>query len=217
MNIKEARIVRQLYYWFQNCRSRHSFTIGKGNKISNAGTRVASRIQIQGSGNVVEIQRLGGIKNSLLHICGDNNKIIIREGALVSGAELWIEDDNCIIDIGKNTFVGHHSHLACTENDSQLTIGDECMVSSYVQIRTGDSYSVLDLEGNRLNKAASVHIGNHCWIGEGAKVLKGVTLEKDVVVSTGAIVTKPFGKNVIVGGIPAKIIKEDVTWDSGRL
>lgn len=136
---------------------------------------------------------------------------------MVSGAELWIEDNDCVIEIGANTFVGHHSHLACTESGSRLTIGDDCMLSSYVQVRTGDSHSILDMEGNRINQAQSVHIGNHCWIGEGAKVLKGVTLNRDVVVSTGAVVTKPFDSNVLLGGIPAKIIKENITWDSKRI
>ncbi len=73
------------------------------------------------------------------------------------------------------------------------------------------------MEGNRINHAQSVIIGDHCWIGEGAKVMKGVTLEGDDVVSTGAIVTRSFGKNVLLGGIPAKILKDNVSWDKERL
>lgn len=91
------------------------------------------------------------------------------------------------------------------------------MLSSYVQVRTGDSHSILNLNKERLNKAESVYIGDHCWLGEGCKILKGVKLDKDIVVSTGAIVTKSFKKNVLLGGIPAKIIKEEITWDSKRL
>lgn len=217
MEIKRIKIVRQLYYTYQNWLSKRSYNKGKDNSIVIDGYKVKSRIQIQGVNNQVVISEMGGVKNALLHIVGNNNKIIIHEGALVSGAELWIEDNNCMIEIGKNTFVGHHSHLACTENDSHLMIGDDCMLSSYVQVRTGDSHSILDLEGNRINQAQSVHIGNHCWIGEGAKVLKGVSLDHDVVVSTGAIVTKSFDSNVSLGGIPAKVIKENITWDKQRL
>lgn len=217
MNIKQNRLVRQWYYWYKNFESKRSYNHGKGNIFVNKGTCIASCVQMQGVGNMVIVMPLGGVKNSLLHIVGNNNKIFIHEGVLVSGAELWIEDNNCLIEIGKNTFVGHHSHLACTENGSELTIGDDCMLSAYVQVRTGDSHSILDMEGNRINRAQSVHIGDHCWIGEGAKVMKGVTLGQDVVVSTGAIVTKSFEKNVILGGIPAKVIKENITWDSKRL
>lgn len=217
MEIKRIKLVRQLYYTYQNWLSMHSYNKGKNNSIIINGYKVKSRVQIHGFSNQIVIEKMGGMKNTLMHIVGNNNRIIIHEGALVSGAELWIEDNNCAIEIGKNTFVGHHSHLACTENDSQLMIGDDCMLSSYVQVRTGDSHSLLDYDGNRINKAQSVNIGNHCWIGEGAKVLKGVRLEHDVVVSTGAIVTKSFENNVLLGGVPAKVIKEEITWDKQRL
>ena len=91
------------------------------------------------------------------------------------------------------------------------------MLSSYVQIRTGDSHSILDMEGSRINLAASVEIGDHCWLGEACKVMKGVTLGRDSVVSTGAIVTKSFGSNVLVGGMPAKVLKTNINWDEKRI
>lgn len=217
MELKKNKIIRRLYYSYQNWLNGRSYNHGSNNRIFNDGYRINSKVHFQGRDNQIVINQWGGVKNSLLHISGNNNKIIIGEGALVSGAELWIEDNDCVIEIGARTFVGHHSHLACTENGSQLIIGDDCMLSSYVQVRTGDSHSILDMDGNRINQAQSVHIGNHCWIGEGAKVLKEVTLNSDVVVSTGAIVTKSFDRNVLLGGIPAKIIKENITWDSKRL
>ena len=154
--------------------------------------------------------------NSLIRVSGNNNCVILKADSYVSGAELWVENNHCELSIGERTFVGHHSHLACTEDGSKLTVGDDGMISSYVQVRTGDSHSITDMEGNRINKAQSVVIGNHCWLGEGSKVLKGVTLEGDDVVSTGAIVTKSFGKNVLIGGIPARVLKENINWDESR-
>lgn len=158
-----------------------------------------------------------GLRNSLIKVAGNNNIVVIHKGAFIYGAELWIEDNNCRIEIGDNAYIGHHSHLACTEDGSQLVVGSDGMMSSYVQVRTGDSHSILDLDGNRINPAESVKIGNHVWLGLGSKVLKGVTLGDHVVVSTGAIVTKSFGSNVLLGGIPAKVLKEKITWDSKRL
>ena len=155
--------------------------------------------------------------DSLIKVNGKNNKIILHEGAYLRGAELYVEDNNCTIEIGANTYIGHHSHFACTEDGSTLKVGSNCMISSYVQVRTGDSHSITDMQGNRINPAADINIGNHCWLGEGCKVMKGVSLGQDSVVSTGTIVTKSFGSNVLLGGVPAKIIKDSISWDSKRI
>lgn len=217
MELKKNRLIRQLYYTYLNFRNKHSYCVGKRNKITVRGTRIASRFQIQGDDNQIIILTMGCVKNAHIYIQGNRNKIIIKEGALVSGAELWVEDNDCTIEIGMNTFIGHHSHLACTENGSNLIIGNDCMLSSYVKVRTGDSHSILDMDGKRINKAQSIIIGDHCWIGEGAKILKGVSLDCNVIVSTGTIVTKSFRQKQIIGGIPAKVIKDNVSWDSKRL
>ncbi len=74
-----------------------------------------------------------------------------------------------------------------------------------------------DSVGGRINHAKSIFIGNHCWIGEGAKILKGVRLEGDIIVSSGAIVTKSFSNYLLIGGVPGKVLKTNVTWDKKRL
>lgn len=218
MSLRDITIIRKAVYVLRNWRNKRSYSSGKNNKIINqGGVKVGSRIQIAGNGNKLIMEKGSILLNSLVKISGNNNEVALKANSYVSGAELWIEDSNCLLSIGERTFVGHHSHLACTEDGSKLIVGDDGMISSYVQIRTGDSHSIVDFEGNRINPAESVEIGNHCWIGEGAKVMKGVKLEGGNVVSTGAIVTKSFGKNVLLGGIPAKVIKENVSWDKERI
>ena len=215
MNLKNIHGLRKLVYLWRNWRNKHSYNSGRGNRIINqGGIRVNSRIQFMGNGNKVVLKDNCMLLNTLIRISGNNNEVILGENSYVSGAELWVADNQCIISIGKKTFVGHHSHLACTEDGSKLIVGDDGMISSYVQIRTGDSHNIYDMEGNRINKAKSVIVGDHCWIGEGAIVLKGVTLEGNNIVSTGAIITKSFGKNTLIGGIPGKILKDNVSWES---
>lgn len=217
MNVRDINILRFCVYSWRNIENRFSYSKGRNNQIHNKGVKVNTRIQIRGKNNQVILEKGCGLRNSLIKVAGNNNIVVIHKGAFIYGAELWIEDNNCRIEIGDNAYIGHHSHLACTEDGSQLVVGSDGMMSSYVQVRTGDSHSILDLDGNRINPAESVKIGNHVWLGEGSKVLKGVTLGDHVVVSTGAIVTKSFGSNVLLGGIPAKVLKEKITWDSKRL
>lgn len=52
-----------------------------------------------------------------------------------------------------------------------------------------------------------VTIGDNCWIGGNAIINPGVTLGNNVVVASGAVVTKSFGDNVVIGGNPARILK----------
>jgi len=59
-----------------------------------------------------------------------------------------------------------------------------------------------------LESGKPVTIGNDCWIGGGTIINPGVTLGNNVVVASGSVVTKSFGDNVLIGGNPAKIIKE---------
>ena len=53
-----------------------------------------------------------------------------------------------------------------------------------------------------------VHIGKDAWIGAGATILPGVTVGDNAVVAAGAVVTKDVAPNTIVGGNPAKVIRE---------
>ena len=213
--LKNSRLLRTLVFRYRHWLENRSFIRGAGNKFDNKGIRVASRIQVKGADNLILNESGSVIYQSVIKIKGINNRVILHEGAYVSGAELYIEDNGCTIEIGPYTYIGHHSHLACTEGCT-LKIGGGCMLSSYIQIRTGDSHSITDMDGNRINYGADVTIGNHCWVGEGAKILKGVTLEHDTVVGTGAIVTKSVGPNVLLSGVPARVVKEGISWDEQR-
>lgn len=52
-----------------------------------------------------------------------------------------------------------------------------------------------------------VRIGNNVWIGGSVTICPGVTLGDNVVAAAGAVVTKSFCSNVLIGGNPAKIIR----------
>ncbi len=215
--IKNVKFLRALAIRWRNLTSGYSFRTGRNNKIVTDGIRMASPIQIKGSHNLIIIHKDAVVNECHIKVLGNNARIEIGGNAYLWGVELHVEDNGCAILIGRDTFIGHHTHIACTEDNRKITIGDNSMISSFVQIRTGDSHSILDAEGKRINYADDVILGNHCWIGEGSKILKGVSIGNNCVVSTGAIVTKSFENNILLAGIPAKAIKSNISWDKNRL
>jgi maltose O-acetyltransferase len=54
-----------------------------------------------------------------------------------------------------------------------------------------------------------VKIGSDCWVGGNVTILPGVTIGNNVIIAAGAVVTKDVPDNVIAGGVPARILKEN--------
>lgn len=185
-------------------RNEWGYVIGKNNKtIKHKSVTFKCKKQIFGNNNRIILDEGVICRRVLFHIDGNDNLIHIHEHSNLSGCELYIEDSHCKIEIGKHVALSEHDHFAVTENGSEITIGDHTGCSAYVQMRTGDSHVIYDKNGKRVNKAGSIHIGNHCWIGHGARILKRVSLGDNVTVGTGSVVISSFGSDVTLMGFPA--------------
>ncbi|MCC2644770.1 MAG: hypothetical protein K0R94_548, partial [Burkholderiales bacterium] len=64
-----------------------------------------------------------------------------------------------------------------------------------------------------VNVPSPIVIGNHCWIGNSCKIIRGAKLPNNTIVGIGAIVNKVFAEEyTILAGVPAKIIKRGRKW-----
>lgn len=110
------------------------------------------------------------------------------------------------ISIGKYCRIGPYCHL---DGEGGITIGDGTIFASRITILTSSHHynQVEFLPYNIEDKRMPVHIGKGCWIGWGASILPGVTVEDGAIIAMGAVVTKSVPKGAIVGGNPAKVIK----------
>ncbi|WP_253378799.1 maltose O-acetyltransferase [unidentified bacterial endosymbiont] len=113
-------------------------------------------------------------------------------------------------DYGYNIYLGKnfYANFDCVILDvCPVYIGDNCMLAPGVHIYTA-THPLDPIERNSgLEFGKPVHIGNNVWIGGRAVINPGVTMGDNVVVASGAVVTKDVPANVVVGGNPAKIIK----------
>lgn len=107
------------------------------------------------------------------------------------------------IHIGKNVFINCCCHF---QDQGGIYIGDKVLIGSHVVMATINHGQNPGNRGD--NIPGSIHIGNNVWIGSQAAILPGVTVHDNAIVAAGAVVTKDVPSGVIVGGVPAKIIKE---------
>lgn len=186
------------------------------NKLIVKGMMKHCKITFGGKNNTVEIQNGAILKNCTMRISGNNNHVVFGEKSLAKGADLCTEDDNNSIIIGQRTHLCGQIHLAAIEG-TKIIIGEDCLFSSGIVFRTGDSHSILDLDGNRTNPSQDIVIDRHVWLGHRVLINKGVRIGANNIVGTAALVTKSFPEtNTVIAGVPAKVVKENIDWRAER-
>lgn len=121
--------------------------------------------------------------------------LVIAPGSFVSDSIEWGE--GCLVAhpfnyITVNVKIGNFVFINCGNG-----IGHDVRISDYSTV-----YSHVDISGG-------VSIGAHCIIGSRSAINPGVVIGNNVIVGSGSVVTKDIPDNVIVAGVPAKIIRDN--------
>jgi len=148
--------------------------------------------------------------NSTTHDENQKRDDLIKSLFGSTGQNIHIEPSfRC--DYGRNIHVGEnfYANFDCVILDvAEVRFGNNCLLAPQVGIYTA-THPLLPQERNRgLELAKQITIGDNCWIGGHATINPGVKLGDNVVVASGAVVTKSFGSNMVIGGNPAKVIRE---------
>ena len=107
------------------------------------------------------------------------------------------------ISIGKNVFINHD----CTFLDlGGIIIEDDVLIGPKVAIVTENH--PIDSSNRKSLDLKAIHIKRNAWVGAAATILPGVTIGENAIVAAGAVVNKNVPDNVIVAGVPAKIVKK---------
>lgn len=191
-------------------------------------------IIVRKDGSICSKQNISGLN---IHFKGKNSVVKIYEKTNFKNCNFSLGND-CYIEIGKTKYnvsnlgistryssrvlIGKDfSCCGCNfelhdEANSEINIGADCQFSYGINIRTSDGHTIYEVDtGKVLNVPKSrVVIGNHVWLGLNTKILKDVQIADNSIVGASSVVTKNFEEpNVILAGIPAKIVKHGVSWD----
>lgn len=115
------------------------------------------------------------------------------------------------ISIGDNVSLNYDCHIGCI---NKITIGNNVLIASRVTILdhfhgeiNSESLSIPPSQRAIISKGPVV-IEDNVWIGEGVAIMPNITIGKNSIIGANAVVTKSFPANSIIGGIPAKILKQ---------
>jgi len=113
------------------------------------------------------------------------------------------------INYGKNTQIGKNVFINfdCVFLDlGGITIEDGVLIAPKVSLLS-EGHPISPEQRHSL-VPKHIHIKKNAWIGANATILHGVTIGQNAVIAAGSVVTKDVPDNVVVGGIPAQILKE---------
>lgn len=187
---------------------------GQGNRIEidpTARLEAGHAIALQGDGHVLRIGANAVVRALGIHISGSGNTLDIGPGCDLRGA-LHLRQTGSRLYIGAySTFVG--GYLFAMEG-RLLEVGEDCMFSSAVVVRTSDEHPICDsTTGERLNAARDVRVGRHVWLGEGVTLAKGAVVPEGCVVGARACVSKPLSRaHAVYTGSPARLVREGIRW-----
>ncbi|MEB2779089.1 sugar O-acetyltransferase [Algoriphagus sp. C2-6-M1] len=126
-----------------------------------------------------------------------------------AGANFWVEppfycDYGSNIEVGDDVFFNFN----CVVLDvCKVTLGNRVMVAPNVQFYAATHPLDHQTRGEMWEYGKPITIGDDVWIGGSAVICPGVSIGERTVIAAGAVVTKDFPSDVVIGGNPAQVIK----------
>jgi acetyltransferase-like isoleucine patch superfamily enzyme len=111
---------------------------------------------------------------------------------------------NSRIKIG-NDVATNNNLMVCAAN--YIEIGDHSLIGQFVTIMDHDAHGISPDKRREVGEIGQVIIGRNAWLGNNVIIMKNTEIGENSIVAAGAVVAGKFPPNVIVGGVPAKIIK----------
>lgn len=138
---------------------------------------------------------------------GRNCNFGYKSGGFYRGGSIEIQARyvNAKIKIGNNISTNNNIFI-CAAN--YIEIDDDTLIGQYVTIMDHEAHGIHPNKRRQLGEIGKVIVGKNVWIGNNVTILKNSEIGDNTIIATGAIVSGKFPSNVVIGGVPAKIIKK---------
>lgn len=170
-----------------------------------------SKIVFKGENNILKIRGNVKLKNTVIEFMNDNSIVYLNDNPYLEYKLSLRVFNNCIFYAGKNNYFNNTLAVSVDEMKNVI-IGDDCLFSFGIWIRTGDPHLIYDADSHkRINDSQSVYIGDHVWLGQNSLVLKNSKLGSGSIIGANAVVAgKKVESNAVYCGNPVRKVKEGV-------
>ncbi len=141
------------------------------------------------------------------------------DGIRIGYGSLLRVEEGGVIEFAEGSIIGARNMVFCCKS---IRFDQNCLFSWDCQILDSDTHSLRDLTTGEINpKTQSIIIGKDCWIGNHVIINKGTVLPEGTIVSSMSLLNKDYSafinENSIIGGIPAKLLKEHIVRVNDKL
>ncbi|MGE0784541.1 MAG: acyltransferase [Sandaracinaceae bacterium] len=162
-------------------------------------------------GHRVEVGDGAHVQGLRIKFHGRGSRVILGAGCRWRGY-IIVHGDGRTVRIGaRSTAIG----VYIVSRGADVTIGEDCMFSRDIEVRSTDVHPIYDREtGRRINPAAAVRIGDRVWVAADATISKGSVIPDGCVVGAKSFVNRAFDEpDCVIAGVPAKVIRKNVRWE----
>ena len=135
----------------------------------------------------------------------DHSELNVENGFVIHAPFHIVINHNAKLNLGSG-YINKNAKIRCLK---EISIGKNVAIGEDFTIWDSDAHIIKGKENETTQKTA---IGNNVWIGINVTVLKGVTIGDGAVIEAGAVVTRNIPSGVLAGGVPAKVIRQNIEW-----
>lgn len=131
--------------------------------------------------------------------------------------------DNAEFYIGDGSTFENNYHMSIQEGTT-CRFGNDCMASNDLIVRTNDGHTIFDNEKKanvntvpEIRSKRQIVLGKHVWVGQRCALLYNTKIGDNTIVGMGSVVKGNFDGNCMIAGVPAKIIKRNISWSRKKV